>query len=99
MTDAKKSGRETVSTKIREIAKRSGVTFPPSLVDEMATKLSGLKVTPAEFTKVISEVTRRFRHAEVDAHESVGIIAADSPRGWLRRRASLITAPGKRRAT
>jgi DNA-directed RNA polymerase subunit A" len=78
MTDAKKSGRETVSTKIREIAKRSGVTFPPSLVDEMATKLSGLKVTPAEFTKVISEVTRRFRHAEVDAHESVGIIAAQS---------------------
>jgi DNA-directed RNA polymerase subunit A" len=78
MPEVKKSGRETVRDRIKAIARKDGATLPPSLIDELATRLSGLKVTPAEFTKVIREVTRRFVRAEVDAHESVGILAAQS---------------------
>ncbi len=74
----KRTGRQTVTDRIEAIARESGVKLPPQLADELATKLAGIKVTPAEFTKVVREVTRRFQRAEVDAHESVGILAAQS---------------------
>jgi DNA-directed RNA polymerase subunit A" len=73
-----KKGTESIPTRIARIAAEEGVVFPPSLGAELAQKLRNLKVTSPEATKAIREVAKRFRHAEVDAHESVGIIAAQS---------------------
>jgi DNA-directed RNA polymerase subunit A" len=69
---------ETLPIRIARIAAEEGVRFPPTLADELARKLRNLRVTPSEATKAIREVARRFRRAEVDPHESVGIIAAQS---------------------
>ena len=77
-SEEKKSGRETVTDRIEAIGQESGVSLPIQLRDELATKLATTKVTPVEFTKVVKEVTRRFQRAEVDPHESVGILAAQS---------------------
>jgi DNA-directed RNA polymerase subunit A" len=77
MAEEKKAG-ETLPVRIARIAAEEHVQFPPTVADELAKKLRSLKVTSAEATKAIREVARRFRRAEVDAHESVGIIAAQS---------------------
>ncbi len=79
MAEEKKPGaRRQLSDKIREVARLEGVALPPSLVEEVADRLVHLKVTPAEVTKVTKAVAERFRRASVDAHESVGIVAAQS---------------------
>lgn len=65
--------------RIQEIAtKELGAPLPPLVVTELKEKLNHLRLTPSDATKVVREVARRFRHAVVDAHESVGIIAAQS---------------------
>ena len=48
------------------------------MVDEIADHLRTVKPTPQEATKVIKEVVDRYRKAQVDSHESVGILAAQS---------------------
>jgi DNA-directed RNA polymerase subunit A" len=73
-----KRARDELPARIREVAREQGAELPPSLVGELGRKLKGLKVSPAETTKVVREVATRYRRAEVDAHESVGIIAAQS---------------------
>jgi DNA-directed RNA polymerase subunit A" len=66
-------------TRIHEIALReTGVPLPPAVAEEIKAKLQSLRLTPADATKVVREVARRFRKAEVDPHESVGIVAAQS---------------------
>ncbi|MGD0250157.1 MAG: DNA-directed RNA polymerase subunit A'' [Thermoplasmata archaeon] len=66
-------------TRIHEIARHeTGVPLPPLVAEEIKAKLQSLRLTPADATKVVREVARRFRKAEVDAHESVGIVAAQS---------------------
>lgn len=77
MPDAKPA-REPLQSRIEEIARKQGVQFPPALVDELKSSLVRLKLTPAESAKAIEAVADRFRVATVDAHESVGIIAAQS---------------------
>ena len=80
MTEEKKKvhAKESPEARILEIAATEGANLPPMLVDELATRLARLKVTPAEFQKVVREVAKRFVKATVDAHESVGIVAAQS---------------------
>jgi DNA-directed RNA polymerase subunit A" len=79
MTDDKKvPAREQFRQKVHETARREGVDLPPMLVDELAVRLAALKVSPAEATKVVKAVAARFQRATVDAHESVGIVAAQS---------------------
>ncbi|MCI4368923.1 MAG: DNA-directed RNA polymerase subunit A'' [Thermoplasmata archaeon] len=79
MAETKKvGGREALGEKIAEIAKKEGAIFPPSLLIELATRLSSLKVTSNELHKVVREVAQRFQKAQVDSHESVGIVAAQS---------------------
>ena len=73
-----KKARDDVPSRIREVAREQGAELPPSLVEELAKKLRGLKLGPGEMTKVVREVAKRYKRAEVDAHESVGIIAAQS---------------------
>ncbi len=67
-----------LAQRIQEVAKAEGVRLPPHLVDALRTKVQSLRLSPAETTKILHEVARRFGLAEVDAHESVGIIAAQS---------------------
>jgi DNA-directed RNA polymerase subunit A" len=77
-TEKHAAPKETAVSRVVGIALKEGVNFPPSLAQELAQRLVRLKVSPAEFQKVVREVAKRFRHATVDAHESVGIIAAQS---------------------
>ncbi|MGB6500134.1 MAG: DNA-directed RNA polymerase subunit A'' [Thermoplasmata archaeon] len=79
MPEEKKAVARDNSTRIQEIAtKETGTALPPLLVTEIKTKLQGLRLSGADANRVIKEVARRFKRAEVDAHESVGIIAAQS---------------------
>ncbi|MGI0140773.1 MAG: DNA-directed RNA polymerase subunit A'' [Thermoplasmata archaeon] len=73
-----KAVRETLAQRIEEIAQQEHVRFPPSLVTELRTKLTHMRLTPSETTKAVRAVADRFRKASVDAHESVGILAAQS---------------------
>jgi DNA-directed RNA polymerase subunit A" len=76
--DAKEAPRDLL-TRIHEIARHeTGIPLPPAVAEEIKAKLQSLRLTPADATKVVREVARRFRKAEVDAHESVGIVAAQS---------------------
>jgi len=79
MPEEKKAAARDTSARIQEIAtKETGTPLPPQLVAEVKAKLQGLRLSGSDATKVVKEVARRFRRAEVDAHESVGIIAAQS---------------------
>lgn len=65
--------------RIQEIArKESGAPFPPSLAESLRAKLQSLRLSGPDAVRIVREVARRFRRAEVDAHESVGIVAAQS---------------------
>ncbi len=79
MAEEKKPPQRDMAERIQEIArKETGASLPPSLVAELKEKLHGLRLPPADQIHVIREVARRFRRAEVDPHESVGIVAAQS---------------------
>jgi DNA-directed RNA polymerase subunit A" len=69
--------RDTIA-RIHEIARKEGVTLPPLVAEELKAKLQHLRLAPGDAGKIVREVVRRFRKAEVDAHESVGILAAQS---------------------
>ncbi len=74
---AKKTTKD-LTVRIGEAAAAEGVRLPPQLTEQLKAKLQGIRLSPADTTKVLREVARRFGRAEVDAHESVGIIAAQS---------------------
>jgi DNA-directed RNA polymerase subunit A" len=78
MPDEKKPAPKDLLSRINDIARREGVPISPSVAESLRAKLQSLRLSPAEATKVVHEVVRRFKKAEVDAHESVGIIAAQS---------------------
>ncbi|HYK93480.1 MAG TPA: DNA-directed RNA polymerase subunit A'', partial [Thermoplasmata archaeon] len=76
--EKKGSARETMADKIRGLAAKESVDLPPMLVTELAEKLNRLKLSPADVDKAANAIIARFRRASVDAHESVGIVAAQS---------------------
>ena len=76
--EKKPTSRESVHQRIVDLARKDGVVLPWVLVDELSEKLARLKVSPAEFTKVVHAIDERFKHNRVDPHESVGIVAAQS---------------------
>jgi DNA-directed RNA polymerase beta' subunit len=79
MPEEKKGAPKDNATRIRELAAEEiGTDLPPALVIELREKLRSLRLAPGEANKVVREVARRYRRAEVDAHESVGILAAQS---------------------
>ena len=79
MPEEKKAVPRDVASRIQEIAVQEiGSRLSPALAQEVKDKLASMRLAPADQTKVVREVARRFRKAEVDAHESVGIIAAQS---------------------
>jgi len=64
--------------RIHDIASKDGIDISPALAKQLREKLQSLRLSPSDATKVVHEVVRRFGRAEVDAHESVGILAAQS---------------------
>ncbi len=78
MVEEKGGGREALSRKIDEIARKEGIRFPPSLVTELKERLLRQKLSTSETAKIVREVAQRFHKALVDPHESVGIVAAQS---------------------
>jgi DNA-directed RNA polymerase subunit A" len=77
--EAKKPPVKDNATRIGEIAHDEiGANLPPALISELKDKLHSLRLAPGEANKVVRAVARRYRRAEVDAHESVGILAAQS---------------------
>ena len=79
MVEEKKAPPRDLLVRIQEIAARdTGSPLTVALAEEVKAKLQSLRLSPADATKVVREVARRFHRAEVDAHESVGIVAAQS---------------------
>lgn len=78
MAEEKRTSRETIAARIAEVSRRQGVSLPPQLTTELSEKLARLKVSGPEFDKAVKAVAERFAKATVDAHESVGIVAAQS---------------------
>ncbi len=78
MADEKKPVVGDLARRIQEIARKEGVTLPPLVAEELRQKLHHLRLTPSDASKIVREVARRYQRAEVDAHESVGILAAQS---------------------
>jgi DNA-directed RNA polymerase subunit A" len=75
---AAKAPPKDMVQRILEAARQEHVSLPPSLVEALRVKVQGLRLSPSDTSKILREVARRFGHAEVDAHESVGVIAAQS---------------------
>ena len=60
MAEEKKAPVRDLSTRIQETARReTGMTLPPSVVEELRAKLQSLRLTPADASKVVREVARR----------------------------------------
>ncbi|HTT72757.1 MAG TPA: DNA-directed RNA polymerase subunit A'' [Thermoplasmata archaeon] len=78
MADEKKAPTRDMLQRIQEIARRDGVPISPLMAQQLRARLQSLRLSPSDATKVVHEVVRRFGRAEVDSHESVGIIAAQS---------------------
>jgi DNA-directed RNA polymerase subunit A" len=74
----KESAVENYNERVTHLSNEAGVHMPDWLAKELAGRLKGAKATSAETTKVVKEVLDRYRRAQVDPHESVGILAAQS---------------------
>jgi DNA-directed RNA polymerase subunit A" len=77
MAEKEKAGG-TRRDRIIEIAHDAGIRFPPAILDQLVAKIAHLKLTDADLKKAVLAVAERYAHNRVDAHESVGIIAAQS---------------------
>ena len=79
MAEEKRTGpREVVERRLAELSRAAKVRIPPMLRGELVQKLVRLKVTGAELDRALRAVIERYGRATVDAHESVGIVAAQS---------------------
>ena len=79
MPEEKKAPPKDTASRIHELAvDEIGADLSPALAAELREKLRNLRLPPADAARVVREVARRFRRAEVDPHESVGILAAQS---------------------
>jgi DNA-directed RNA polymerase subunit A" len=79
LAEEHKPATRDLLSRIQEVArKETGIDLPLSLAESLRTKLQSLRLSPQDSTRVVREVAQRFRRAEVDAHESVGIVAAQS---------------------
>jgi DNA-directed RNA polymerase subunit A" len=75
---AKPKTGPTLKQRIHEIARSKGVELPVHVEDDLRERLIRLKLTAPELTKIVTAVAARYLKAKVDAHESVGIVAAQS---------------------
>ncbi len=79
MAEEKIGGSRDLLARIQEAArKETGGPLSPALAGAVRDRLQSLRLSGSDSAKIVREVARRFRRAEVDAHESVGIVAAQS---------------------
>lgn len=64
--------------KVQEKAKKMKLEMPMSIITAISEKIQGKKLTAKEITDVIQKSYDRYEEHLVDAHESAGIIAAQS---------------------
>jgi len=64
--------------RIRQAAKSMGLALPDSLVDKITERSRQVKLTDQDLHDILKEVAVRLAKVDVDPHESVGIIAAQS---------------------
>ncbi len=64
--------------KVQEKAKKMKLDFPMSIIVAISEKIQGKKLTAKEITETIQKSYDRYQEHLVDAHESAGIIAAQS---------------------
>jgi DNA-directed RNA polymerase subunit A" len=64
--------------RIEEIADEAGIELPSSMLNSLVEKLAHMKLTDADLKKATLAVAGRYAQNRVDAHESVGILAAQS---------------------
>jgi DNA-directed RNA polymerase subunit A" len=77
--DEKKAApRSKLEEQIVEAARAQGFELPPRLAEELRDRLQHARLSPEELEKGIGAVIQRFGRAQVDPHESVGIVAAQS---------------------
>jgi DNA-directed RNA polymerase subunit A" len=63
---------------VLKIANELKADIPLSIITSLASKISGKKLTKKEITIVIKKSYERYQEHLIDAHESAGIIAAQS---------------------
>jgi DNA-directed RNA polymerase subunit A" len=74
-----KSKGDKIAEELERVAKSEGITLPPIIVANTSERLSAYRgLENEDVKKVARELARRFRKVEVDPHESVGIVAAQS---------------------
>jgi DNA-directed RNA polymerase subunit A" len=76
--EEKKTAGKDLVQRIRDVGRQEHVSLPPLVVEALRTKIQSMRLSPSDTSKILHEVARRFGRAEVDAHESVGVIAAQS---------------------
>jgi DNA-directed RNA polymerase subunit A" len=82
MTDEPKTekapAKENRRERVVELARSLDVVFPPLVFEQLIEKLARVKLSDAELKRAVLAVARRYSQNRVDAHESVGILAAQS---------------------
>jgi DNA-directed RNA polymerase subunit A" len=64
--------------KVQEKAKKMELDIPMSIIRAISERIQGKKLTEKEITDIIQKAYDRYQEHLVDAHESAGIIAAQS---------------------
>lgn len=72
----KKSTKE--EKELQDVLKKLGRELPVSIIDEMAVKIDGLKLTGPKIKKVMEMIIEEYDRHHVDPNESVGIVSAQS---------------------
>jgi DNA-directed RNA polymerase subunit A" len=64
--------------KIAEILGKKKLTLPRSIIEELAEYQNKLNLKPKDIDKVIEKVVEQYDLHKIDAHESIGIVSAQS---------------------
>ena len=70
---------EKIAQELQRLARHDGVDLPEVILRSTSEKLAAHRgIEPEDVRRVAKELVRRFARVEVDPHESVGIVAAQS---------------------
>ena len=78
MTEAAKGGVKQMETRLNELAKKAGIEITPAVMSQFKVQLERIRLSEPEAEALVKEIARRIAKVEVDPHESVGIVAAQS---------------------
>jgi DNA-directed RNA polymerase subunit A" len=78
MTEAAKGGSKHTETRLYELAKKAGIEITPLVMSQLKSQLERIRLSEPEAEALVKEIALRIAKVEVDPHESVGIVAAQS---------------------